>query len=233
MHTVVIGIWGDHMMRSIVYLYKTTLQRSDFPRGGKGNHFIANKGIERIFRKMATRLTHFTSEVAGFTLTPKYAKHMYNVSVKGKGNFTAGRVEFLMVCLPFVLRDIAFHEVKKINSKIDAARPGTLWHGLAKVVDPWADAARACIAFLEFFTLARSYETCEIVLPELAGRIENLQKTLLDVFPGKSGETIINIIDMFMMIHMIICIMELYFIFTTHFRLQASIQHGISQSSTT
>ena len=93
-----------------------------------------------------------------------------------------------MICLPFVLRDIAFHEVELINNKIEAARPGSPWHGLAKAVDPWADATRACIAFLEFFTLARSYETCETTLPEIAGRIENLHKTRLNVFPGKSGD---------------------------------------------
>ena len=121
-------------------------------------------------------------------MTSKYAKHMCNVIVNGTGNFTAGRVDFLMVCMPFVLRDIVFHEVKLINKTIEDASSDSPWHSLDKVVDPWADATRACIAFLEFFTLARSYETCETALPEIAGRIEKLQETLLEVFPEKSGD---------------------------------------------
>ena len=92
-----------------------------------------------------------------------------------------------MVVMMFALRDLAFHEVKFINDKIAAARPNTPWYGLAKVVDPWAGAARAFITFLEYFLPVRSLETCETAIPEIAKRADNLQHTLFEVFPEKSG----------------------------------------------
>ena len=76
----------------------------------------------------------------------------------GNGTFTAGRIEHLMVVMMFALRDLAFREVKFLNDKIAAARPGTPWYNLAKVVDPWAEAARAYIVFLEFYLPARLCE---------------------------------------------------------------------------
>ena len=65
------------------------------------------------------------------------------------------------------------------------------WYGLAKVVDPWAGAARAFITFLEYFLPVRSLETYETAIPEIAKRADYLQHTLLEVFPEKSGITYI------------------------------------------
>lgn len=93
-----------------------------------------------------------------------------------------------MVVMMFALRDLAFHEVKLINDKIATARPNTPWFGLDKVADPWAGAARAFIVFIEYFLQVRSFETCETAIPEIAMRADNLQRTLLEVFPEKSGD---------------------------------------------
>jgi hypothetical protein len=82
------------------------------------------------------------------------------VCLYGNGTFTAGRIEYLMVVMMFALRDLAFREVKFLNDKIAAARPGTPWYNLAKVVDPWAEVARAFIVFLEYFLPVRSLATC-------------------------------------------------------------------------
>ena len=75
-----------------------------------------------------------------------------------------------MVAMMFALRDLAFHEVKLINDKIKGAPRGTPWYGLEMVVDPWAEAARAYIVFLEFYLPARGLQTCETALPEIAMR---------------------------------------------------------------
>ena len=184
---MVIGIFGDHMMRSTVYRFKVALQRNDFPRNGHGHHFISTAAIERLFRRFSVRLTYFTSENSGFQLTAKYANHLCNVCLYGNGTFTAGRIEYLMVVMMFALRDLAFREVKFLNDKIAAARPGTPWYNLAKVVDPWAEVARAFIVFLEYFLPVRSLATCETAIPEIAKRGDILQRTLLEVFPEKSG----------------------------------------------
>ena len=92
-----------------------------------------------------------------------------------------------MVVMMFALRDLAFREVKFLNDKIAAARPGSPWYNLAKVVDPWAEVARAFIVFLEYFLPVRSLATCETAIPEIAKRGDILQRTLLEVFPEKSG----------------------------------------------
>ena len=97
----------------------------------------------------------------------------------------------MMVAMMFALRDLAFHEVKLINDKIKGAPRGTPWYGLEMVVDPWAEAARAYIVFLEFYLPARGLQTCETALPEIAMRADNLARTLLEVFPEKSGITYI------------------------------------------
>ena len=57
-----------------------------------------------------------------------------------------------MVAMMFALRDLAFHEVKLINDKINDAPQETPWYGLEMVVDPWAEAARAYIVFLVKFS---------------------------------------------------------------------------------
>ena len=191
MHTLPIGIFGTHMTRSTVHLFKTTLQREDLPHNKSGNHFISNAALDRLFARLTQRLTYFTGENSGFQLTPKYANHFYNVCITGKGTFTAGRIENLMVAMMFALRDLAFHEVKLINDKIKDAPRGSPWYGLEMVVDPWAEAARAYIVFLEFYLPARGLQTCETALPEIAMRADNLARTLLEVFPEKSGITYI------------------------------------------
>ena len=41
--------------------------------------------------------------------------------------------------------------------------------------------------FLEYFLPVRSLATCETAIPEIAKRGDILQRTLLEVFPEKSG----------------------------------------------
>jgi hypothetical protein len=190
MHHLVIGLWAKHIMKSIVFLYKSTLQRDDL-RKPSGERLISNAAVDRVCDRLGQRLTCFTADDAGLKITPKYAKHLFNVSVNDKGTFTAGRVEILIVAYQFVLRDLIYNEVLHINEKIDAAAEGDPLHGIDHVVDPSTDIIRVVNSFADVFTLGRRYDTCADTLPVLAEKIKLLQDTLLEVMPGKSGEDII------------------------------------------
>ena len=174
-------------MKSIVFLYKSTLQRDDL-RKPSGERLISNAAVDRVCDRLGQRLTCFTADDAGLKITPKYAKHLFNMSVNDKGTFTAGRVEILIVAYQFVLRDLIFNEVRDINARIDAAAEGEPLHGLDHVVDPSTDMIRVVNSFADFFTLARRFDTCSLTLPVLAERVKSLQETLLEVMPDKSGQ---------------------------------------------
>ena len=206
MHHSVIGLWAKHIMKAIVHLYISVLQREDLvtnpkrtrlssnaadPNEPKRTRLFSDAAVDRVMHRTGERLTCFTADDAGLRITPKYARHLYNVSVHDKGTFTAGRVENLMVVLQFVLRDLIFDEVRKINDLIDAAPRGDPLHGLEHVVDPSTDIIRVINTFVDFFTLARRYDTCVETLPVLAKRVRALQEILKEIMPTKSGDDII------------------------------------------
>jgi hypothetical protein len=192
-------------MKSIVFLYKKTLQREDLKKAN-GERLISNATVDRVCRRLGQRLTLFTADNAGIKITPKYANHLFNVSVKDKGTFTAGRVEVLMVVYQFDLRDLIFNEVRDINARIDAAAEGEPLHGLDHVVDPCTDMISVVSSFADFFTLARRFDTCSLTLPVLAERVKSLQEILLEVMPDKSGQYTIlyNIVLYYIMYHIIL-----------------------------
>lgn len=183
---MVIGLWSKHIHRSAIHLYRTTLQRSDLVKPD-GRFIFSKAHVERVCKRIGDRLICFTADNAGLTLTPKYARHLYNVSVHDKGTFTAGRMEYLMVALPFALRDLIFKEVQEINAQIDEAPVGSLLHGLDPVIDPSSDIICVINHFVSVFTMGRRYDTCAATLPVLAERIRALQEILLEVMPEKSG----------------------------------------------
>ena len=190
MHHLVIGLWAKHIMKAIVHLYRSVLQREDLVTP-KRTRLFSDAAVDRIMHRLGERLTCCTADDAGIRITPKYARHLYNVSVHDKGTFTAGRVENLMVVLQFVLRDLIFDEVRKINDLIDAAPRGDPLHGLEHVVDPSTDIILVINTFVDFFTLARRYDTCVETLPVLAKRVRALQEILKEIMPTKSGDDII------------------------------------------
>lgn len=189
-----IGLWAKHIMKSIVFLYKSTLQREDL-RKPNGERLMSDAAVHRVCNRLGQRLTFFTADNAGLKITSKYAKHLFNVSVKDKGTFTAGRVEILIVVYQFVLRDLIHDEVLHINENIDADAVSDPLYGLEHVVDPSTDMIRVVNSFADVFTLGRRYDTCADALPDLAEKIKFLQDTLLEVMPAKSGQdTIYNIV---------------------------------------
>ncbi len=114
------------------------LQPAD-PNEPKRTRLFSDAAVDMVMHRIGERLICFTADDAGLRITPKYARHLYNVSVHDKGTFTAGRVENLMVVLQYVLRYLIFNEVRKINDLIDAAPRGDPLHGLEHVVHPSAD----------------------------------------------------------------------------------------------
>jgi len=110
---------------------------------------------------MLQRLTHFSSDISGFQLTSKYAAHVRHVFLEGKSAFTAGRLEMLLMALPFVLRDLIDPELRLIEQAIrdgkvdkDARAPRRIGD------DPCPDVIRALASFLDGCTTVCWRDCC-------------------------------------------------------------------------
>lgn len=182
MHMAVIGLFGTHICNSVVHKIRTTLRNESYIKGhtAEGNpiYIISEAAVEDVFNRLCERLQHFRSSQSGFQLTIKYTAHFKSVFLRGKGTFTAGRMQLLMMALPFALRDLLNQELAIIRRVLPRA----------EVEDPCPDMVRALNSFLDFFTMGRSMLLPVADLPELTNRHGIMLETLQDVFPEKSGE---------------------------------------------
>ena len=117
-----IGFFGTHFVSSVLYTVESTLRNDLYITGLKQNgekkYLISKSMIEDVWKRICIRLRSFISTYAGFQLTTKYAAHFWKVFLEGKGTFTAGRIELLMIALPFVLRDLIRPELVLIERAI-------------------------------------------------------------------------------------------------------------------
>jgi len=139
---------------------------------------------------MLQRLTHFSSDISGFQLTSKYAAHVRHVFLEGKSAFTAGRLEMLLMALPFVLRDLIDPELRLIeqairDGKVDKDARGNLPE---PPDDPCPDIIRALASFLDWYMLARLLLFPMDMAPELQRRAYVMKEALQLFLPDKSGQ---------------------------------------------
>ena len=110
MHHLVIGLWAKHIMKAIVHLYRSVLQREDLvanpkrtslpsnaadpnepkrtrlssnaadPNEPRRTRLFSDAAVDRVMHRIGERLTCFTADDAGLRITTKYARHLYNVS---------------------------------------------------------------------------------------------------------------------------------------------------------
>ena len=122
MDQATIGLGGQHIIKAIIYKIETTLRKDSYTYGigrdGRPQHLISKSKIDAVWTRMLQRLTHFSSDISGFQLTSKYAAHVRHVFLEGKSAFTAGRLEMLLMALPFVLRDLIDPELRLIEQAI-------------------------------------------------------------------------------------------------------------------
>ena len=125
----------------------TTLRNDEFVKGstrdGKPKYVNSEANLEAVYNRLCEWLQHFHSSHAGFQLTPKYTAHFKNVFLRGKGTFTAGRMQLLKLALPFALRDLLGPEIALLRSEL--GKPAT-----ASLVDPSTAMVQALNRFLEW-----------------------------------------------------------------------------------
>ena len=100
----------------MVHRYTQELQRSDLiwhDKNGVAHPIMSNEAVARVFRRLADRMQGVVADTSMMTVSPEYAAHFLEVYVKKTANskFTGDRVRFLMLTLPFVVRDFIAPEV--------------------------------------------------------------------------------------------------------------------------
>jgi hypothetical protein len=109
-------LYGEHIIPAIVHRYTQVLQRPDLiwhDRNGVAHPIMSNESVARVFRRLADRLQGVVADTSMMTISPEYAAHFLEVYVKKTENakFTGDRVRFLMLTLPFLVRDLIAPEV--------------------------------------------------------------------------------------------------------------------------
>jgi hypothetical protein len=126
-----------------------------------------------------------------FQLTTKYAAHFWKVFLEGKGTFTAGRIELLMIALPFVLRDLIRPELVLIERAIasgDIIRDVASGNRVPLPTDPCPGMIKALALFLDWYFLARQSLFPMAQVPELQRKYRAMKQAVKLVFPSKSGQ---------------------------------------------
>ena len=193
MHQATIGLFG-HVVKSIIHKVEITLRDKLYSKGtsedGQPKYVIGMPRLEGIWKRAARRLTHVSSDISGYQLTPKYAAQVLQVFLYGKSTLTAVRFELLLLALPFVLIDLIDPELRSIEQairqgKVDKDSKGNL---PARPQDPCPDMVRALACFLDWYMQARLLMFPVDMAPELQRRANVMKETLQEVFPDKSGQ---------------------------------------------
>jgi len=188
-----IGFFGTHFVGAVLYTVESTLRNDLYITGLKQNgekkYLISKSMIEDVWKRICIRLRSFISTYAGFQLTSKYAAHFWKVFLEGKGTFTAGRMELLMIALPFVLRDLIRPELTLIERAIasgDIIRDAG--NRVPVPADPCPGMIKALALFLDWYYLARQSLFPMAQVPELQRKYRAMKQAVKLVFPSKSGQ---------------------------------------------
>ena len=116
LHQWFIGLYREHIIPAIVHRYTSVLQRPDliWLDKNKAKHpIVSNEAVARVFRRLADRLQGVVADTSMMTISTDYAAHFLEVYVKKTENakFTGDRIRFLMLTLPFLVRDLIKPEV--------------------------------------------------------------------------------------------------------------------------
>jgi hypothetical protein len=111
LHQWFLGLYGERIIPAIVHRYTQVLQRPDLiwhDRNGVAHPIMSNESVARVFRRLADRLQGVVADTSMMTISSEYAAHFLEVCVKKTENakLTGDRVRFLMLTLPFLVRDL-------------------------------------------------------------------------------------------------------------------------------
>ncbi len=72
---MVIGLYGEHIIPTIVHSYTKVLQRPDLvtvDKDGNSHPLLSNEAVARVFKRLADRLQGVVSDTSTITITPEY-----------------------------------------------------------------------------------------------------------------------------------------------------------------
>ena len=189
LHWVLLGLFGYHIVRAIIYLLSTIVVAPAYlTEHGNRKAPVSQSTSSHILRRLARCLSCITADESCLTISEKFSHHFLKVYEEGKSSFTGARMAYLMLVLPYVLVDLVGKERRKINAAIESAVQGDPLYGLPHVEDPCEAIIDALLVFLEWFMLVRKMELRESEIAELTTRGRALMEKLKEVFPEKSGE---------------------------------------------
>ena len=107
-----LGLFGDHIVPSVLYRYTQVLRRADLVNS-KGKPLVTNARLEAVWKRLADRLATVVADTSMITLSTAYASHFHDIYIDGKENakMTGDRMKMLMLTLPFLVRDLIAPEV--------------------------------------------------------------------------------------------------------------------------
>ena len=189
LHWIILGLFGYHIVRAIIYLIsKTILADVYLIAHGNRRAPVNQTTMHHVLQRLARRLSSISADESCLTISEEFAQHFLKVYELGKSSFTGGRMTYLILVLPYVMVDLVGIERRNINAAIDRAAPGDPLHGLPHVEDPCEQINDALLVFLKWFLLVRRSDLPASDVCSLPERGIELMEKLKNVFPEKSGE---------------------------------------------
>ena len=168
LHLIILGIFGRHLVAAIIYLIASVITMAG-----------EQAAIRGVLRRLAQRLSSVRADESCLTISPKFALHFLKVYEQGKSSFTGDRMMYIILVLPYLLRDIAGPELKRINAQAAGAQ---------QIDDPCVKVVETLLVFLRWFFLIRRPEHTMDEIVQGMHRGKAMMEALKDTFPEKSGE---------------------------------------------
>ena len=107
-----LGLFGDHIVPSVLYRYTQVLLRADLVNS-KGKPLVTNARLEAVWKRLADCLSTVVADTSMITMSTAYASHFHVDYIDGKENakMTCDSMKMLMLTLPFMIRDLIAPEV--------------------------------------------------------------------------------------------------------------------------
>jgi hypothetical protein len=214
LHGRYLGLFGDHIVPTVLHCYTQVLRRPDLVNS-KGNPLVTNARLEAVWKRLSDLFATVVADTSMVTLSTAYAAHFHDIYIDGKENakMTGDRMKMLMLTLPFMVRDLiapevlcllnirvytriysnilvytCIYQVKLINAAIDKAKAGSRLCGLPHVADPSSDVQDVLIQCMDWNISTRQSRIPLSEIPELQQKAVDLLDILQKNLPDKTGE---------------------------------------------
>ena len=132
LHWIILGLFGYHIVKAIIYLITQTILADVYLTAHGGQRAPVNQQtMNHVLQRLARRLASIEADDSCLTITPEYAQHFLKVYELGKSSFTGTRMTYLILVLPYVMTDLVGDERRAINAAIDQAQADPADHCMA------------------------------------------------------------------------------------------------------